>query len=147
MGPAGAAGAQGPTGPAGPPANVIGYANSGTSDVLLSTADTYFTVVSTVPVSTTGTYIVNASLILVVRNLDNVECGFFLASTGNAVGVPSQTGTNANSGYVNELKSIPVTAAFPVSAGDSIEIACLSDVGGSDVTGYTMTAILLNHIN
>jgi hypothetical protein len=151
-GPAGATGPQGPTGAAGPPANVIGYANSGSAAALLSTAGTKYNVVSTIPISTTGTYIVNASLNLQVLPLDTVECGFVLASTGNFVGFLSQTTNFGNSANADEAITTAFTAAFPVSAGDSIEITCQSGGGSnngnsSSVSGSTITAILLSKLN
>jgi hypothetical protein len=104
-------------------------------------------------VSTTGTYIVNATLILQVQPSDTVFCSFGLASTGSTPVVGfSQTSNFGNSANGAEGITTAFTAAVPVTAGDSIEITC--QTGGSSnngnsssVSGSTITAILLSKLN
>ena len=153
-GPVGATGPQGATGPAGPPAAVIGYGSESSGGVSFTVAGTRYTLATTSPVSTSGTYIVNTSLILSVRPLDGLFCGFALASTGNPAGSgASQIQNPGNSINADEVISTAITSAIAVNAGDSIEVTCLSGAGASNsgdssaLVGATITAILLSQFN
>jgi hypothetical protein len=132
---------------------VIGYAaNQGTGQQGLATALTYYTVVETPPVSTTGTYIVNASAVLLVIPFDTISCNFALASSGLNVGGDIAYTVPGNA-YDGADQNIPVssTSAFSVNAGDSIQFVCAGQASTvsnySEVYNGNLTAILLTKLN
>ena len=137
QGPAGPQGLQGPQGPAG-----ISVGTSGTSgtSVPLNQAQTLKTVLSGSAAPASGTYYVNASVMLVVAQGDTVAC--ILADNGNTVGAFSTVGPVANQTY----ETLPLSGAISMSAGDTPQVQC-SDYTSSNTTSFYdggITSVLIN---
>ena len=97
-------------------------------------------ILKTVPVSTSGYYMVHASINTVVTNGDT-QCW---ATTGQLA--PSNGFLAVSGAVTNDLG---ITDMLAVTAGDSIELWC-GDEGTSvfsNVIGASVSAILMNQVN
>jgi hypothetical protein len=145
-GPQGPAGSQGPAGPQGPagsqgPAGIsVGTSGTSGTAVPLNQAQTLKTVLSGSAVPASGTYYVNASVMLVVAQGDTVTC--ILADNGNAVGAFSTVGPVANQTY----ETLPLSGTIALATGDTPQVQC-SDYTSSSVTSFYdggITSVLIN---
>ena len=137
QGPAGPQGLQGPQGPAG-----ISVGTSGTSgtSVPLNQAQTLKTVLSGSAAPASGTYYVNASVMLVVAQGDTVAC--ILADNGNAVGAFSTVGPVGNQTY----ETLPLSGPISMSAGDTPQVQCTGYTSNNATSFYDggITSVLIN---
>ena len=127
VGPQGPAGPQGPQGPAGLAVGISG--TSGTS-VSLNQAQTLTPVLSTAAAPASGTYYVNASVMLVVAQGDTVAC--ILGDNNGLQGTFATVGPVANQTY----ETVPLDQAISVNAGDSVKVEC------TDYTSNNSTFVL-----
>jgi hypothetical protein len=137
VGPAGPKGPQGPQGPAGISAGVSG---TSAAPVTLNQAQTLIPVISTAAAPTTGTYYVNASIMLVVAQGDTVTC---LASGANGdTGAFTTVGPVANQTY----ETLPLSQMVPLNAGGSATVMCSDYTSNSGTSFYDggITATLIN---
>lgn len=145
-GPKGPAGPQGPQGPAGPqgpqgPAGATaGVSVTTGSSVPLNQPMTLTPVMFTPAVSTSGSYYVNASVMLVVAQGDTVAC--ILTNGGSASGAFSTVGPVSNQTY----ETIPVSGLLNLSAGQSAGVECSGYTGNSATSFYdgALNATLVN---
>ena len=117
------AGPQGPPGPAG-----VSVGTSGTSGtaVVLDQASTLAPVLAASAVPDTGTYYVNASVMLIVAQGDSVAC--VLGVNGAPVGAFATVGPVANQTY----ETLPLSQMMSLAAGSVPTVYC---------TGYTANAV------
>ena len=143
QGPAGPQGPQGPAGPQGPqgPAGATAGASvtTGTS-VPLNQSMTLTPVMFTPAVTTSGSYYVNASVMLVVAQGDTAAC--ILSNGGSASGVFSTVGPVSNQTY----ETIPVSGLLNLAAGQSAGVECTGYTGNSATSFYdgALNATLVN---
>jgi hypothetical protein len=81
-------------------------------------------------VANSGTYYVNASVMLVVAAGDSVAC--ILADNGNAVGAFATVGPVPNQTY----ETLPLTGTIGMSAGDTPQVQCSDYTSSNDVTQF-----------
>ena len=131
------AGPQGPPGPAG-----VSVGTSGTSGtaVVLDQASTLIPVLSASAVPDTGTYYVNASVMLVVAQGDTVTC--ILDVNGSGVGAFTTVGPVANQTY----ETLPLSQMVSLAAGSVPTIACSGYTSNAATSFYDggITATLIN---
>lgn len=131
----------GPAGPPGPAGMSFGASASNNTAIILDQGGTMVGVMSTSPVSQTGTYYVNASVGVSVAQGDTVVCAFFVgsatvgdfATTGPAVQATSQT--------------LPLTASLNLAAGQALAVTC-TDYTANPATSFTngaLTAVLISN--
>ena len=143
QGPAGAqgrAGAQGPAGPQGPAGISVGTSGTSGTSVPLNQAQTLKTVLSGAAAPASGTYYVNASVMLVVAQGDTVAC--ILADNGSAVGAFSTVGPVANQTY----ETLPLSGAISMSPGDTPQVQCSDYTSNNSTSFYDggITSVLIN---
>jgi hypothetical protein len=130
-------GPRGPQGPAGMSTGVSG--TSGTS-VPLNQAQTLIPVLSTAAAPASGTYYVNASIMLVVAQGDTVTC---IASGANG-----NTGAFTTVGPVSvqTYETLPLSQMVPLSAGGSATVSCADYTSNASTSFYDggITATLIN---
>jgi hypothetical protein len=97
--------------------------------VALNQAQVLKTGLSGSPVPASGTYYVNASVMLVVASGDTVAC--ILADNGVAVGAFATVGPVANQTY----ETLPLSGAIGMQAGDTPQVQC-ADYTSSNVTEF-----------
>ena len=130
-------GPQGPQGPAGISAGVSG--TSGTS-VPLNQAQVLIPVLSTSAAPASGTYYVNASIMLVVAQGDTVAC--ILSGANGNQGAFATVGPAANQTY----ETIPLSEMLPLNAGGSATVSCADYTSNATTSFYNggITATLIN---
>jgi hypothetical protein len=138
-GPKGATGAKGATGPQGPAGIAVGLSDTSNPAVVLDQADTLSPVLSAGTVPTTGTYYVNASIMLIVAQGDSAAC--VLADDGSEVGEFGTVGPAANLTY----ETVSLTAALPLLAGDVLTADCSDYTSNASTSFYNggITATLI----
>jgi hypothetical protein len=138
VGPKGPAGPQGQQGPAG-----VSVGDSGTSGTLvpLNQAQTLTPVLSTATAPTSGTYYVNASVMLIVAQGDTVAC--ILGDNNGLQGTFATVGPVANQTY----ETLPLSQAISVNAGDSVKVECSDYTSNNSTSFYDggITATLINN--
>jgi hypothetical protein len=117
----------GPPGPAG-----ISVGTSGTSgtSVPLNAVQTLVPVLSAAAAPASGTYYVNASVMLVVAQGDTVAC--ILAVNGAATGPFATVGPVPNQTY----ETIPLSDAVSLQAGQAPEVECSGYTGNAGTSFY-----------
>ena len=130
-------GPQGPQGPAGVSAGTSG--TSGTS-VPLNEAQVLVPVLSAAAAPASGTYYVNASVMLVVAQGDTVAC--ILAVNGATTGPFATVGPAANQTY----ETIPLSEAVSLQAGQAPEVECTDYTANSSTSFYDggITSVLIS---
>ena len=140
QGPAGPQGSQGPAGPQGPAGISVGTAGTSGTSVVLNQAQTLKPVLSASAVPTSGTYYVNASVMLVVAQGDTVTC--ILADNGNPIGAFSTVGPVANQTY----ETLPLSGAIGLASGDTVQVQCTDYTANSTTSFYDggITSVLIS---
>jgi hypothetical protein len=130
-------GPQGPQGPAGVSAGTSG--TSGTS-VVLNQAQVLAPVLSAAAAPASGTYYVNASVMLIVAQGDTVTC--IVAVNGATTGPFATVGPAANQTY----ETIPLSEAVSLQAGQAPEVECADYTANSATSFYDggITSVLIN---
>jgi hypothetical protein len=133
-------GSQGPAGPQGPAGISVGTSGTSGTSVPLNQAQTLKTVLSGSVAPASGTYYVNASVMLVVAQGDTVAC--ILADNGNAAGAFSTVGPVANQTY----ETLPLSGAIGMSAGDTPQVLCSDYTSNNSTSFYDggITSVLIN---
>jgi len=138
QGKTGSQGATGPQGPAGVSAGVSGTSSTAGS---LTTSPTFGSVLATAPVPTSGTYYVNASVLVSVAAGDTVAC-VLADNSGTHIGPFAIVGPAPSS--IDD--TLPLTFALPLSAGQSAVAFCADSTSGSATTfnDGSITATLIS---
>ena len=139
QGPTGATGATGPQGPAGLSAGVSAFQNPNTFSYLAALPGVV--VLQTGGVPTTGTYYINASILLFVDSADvDAYCYVTPTSSGTFDGI---IGASTVPSYILQAS---VTDSWFLVAGDSIQVVCVSELGDSNssASNANVTAVLIN---
>lgn len=136
QGPQGTQGTQGTQGPQGPAGLSTGTSGSSTTAVPLSTAMTFETVLHGAAAPTSGTYYVNASVMLVVSSGDYVAC--IISGTN----IFSTTGPAPNEMYV----TLPLTGSVSLNAGAVPTVQCEGYNGDAATEFYdgAITSVLID---
>jgi len=127
----------GPQGPAG-----VSIGTSGTSGtaVPLNGAQVLVPVLAAAAAPASGTYYVNASVMLVVAQGDTVTC--ILAVNGATTGPFATVGPAANQTY----ETIPLSEAVSLQAGQAPEVECTGYTANPSTSFYDggITSVLIN---
>jgi hypothetical protein len=134
-------GPQGPPGPAGPAGVSAGTSGTSGTSVPLNTAQVLVPVLSAAPAPASGTYYVNASVMLVVAQGDTVACIF--AVNGAATGAFATVGPVPNQTY----ETLPLSAAISLQAGQAPEVECTGYTANNNTSFYDggITSILITN--
>lgn len=128
----------GPQGPAG-----VSAGTSGTSStsVPLNEAQVLVPVLSAAAAPASGTYYVNASVMLLVAQGDAVTC--ILAVNGTTTGPFTTVGPAANEAY----ETIPLSDAVSLQAGQTPVVECADYTANSSTSFYDggITSVLINN--
>ncbi|HYG95827.1 MAG TPA: collagen-like protein [Solirubrobacterales bacterium] len=128
----GARGERGETGARGPAGIVAPLFGSDDSE---NVGDEESKVVVTVPVATTGTYVINAKTnIFALQATIDVECN--IEAGGDSVDFVQWTAGEASS-----RQPVALQAVAPAAAGQTIELRCFFEEGNGSVFGSKVTAI------
>jgi len=129
----------GPQGPPGPAGVSVGTSGTSGTSVLLNGAQVLVPVLSAAAAPTSGTYYVNASVMLVVAQGDTVTC--ILAVNGATTGPFATVGPVANQTY----ETIPLSEAVSLQAGQAPEVECTGYTANSATSFYDggMTSVLI----
>ena len=139
QGPQGPQGAQGPQGPAGLAVGNSAFLAAG-SDVPLASFPGAV-IAQTNPIQTSGTYYINASVLLHIDASDFAAyCYVTAASSG------FDDGLVGGSSAVGDYQSAAITDVWFLNSGDSAQIVCYSNAGDSSTFAYGagLTATLIN---
>ena len=139
QGATGATGATGPQGPAGLSAGVSAFQNPNSISFLAASPGVV--VLQTGGVPTTGTYYINASILLFVDSADvDAYCYVTPTSSGTFDGI---IGASTVPSYILQAS---VTDSWFLVAGDSIQVVCVSELGDSNssASNANVTAVLIN---
>jgi len=130
----------GPPGPQGPAGISVGISGTSGTSVPPNTAQVLVPVASTAAAPTSGTYYVNASVMLIVGQGDTVAC--ILADNNGAQGACATVGPVPNQTY----ETLPLSQAISVSAGDSVRVECTGYTANAATSFYDggITATLIN---
>ncbi len=134
-------GPKGPAGPQGPAGVSVGVSGTSGTSVPLNQAQTLTPVLSTATAPTSGTYYVNASVMLVVAQGDTVAC--ILGDNNGLQGAFATVGPVANQTY----ETLPLSQAISVNAGDSVKVECTNYTSNNSTSFYDggITATLINN--
>jgi hypothetical protein len=120
----------------------VGTSVTDTTPVSLN--DSLQEVMQTPAVSGSGTYYVNASVMLDVAPADTVRCALFnsVAGAGAWAGVGPVTSDDGSGVY----ETIPLTAMVQLTAGTSPEVLCEDTTSNASTDFYdgSMTSVLIN---
>ncbi len=130
----------GPPGPPGPSGVSVGVSATSGTTVSLDQANTLIPVLTSEPVPQSGTYYVNASIMLTVGQGDTVVCVYDIGGT--------ETGAFATVGPVAGLsyQTLPLTGMLNLTAGDALSVSC-SDYTSDAATSFyngAITGMLIN---
>ncbi len=140
QGPVGPQGSVGPQGPQGPAGLAVGISGTSSTSVALNQAQVLAPVLSTAAAPATGTYYVNASVMLVVAQGDTVAC--ILGDNNGTQGAFATVGPAANQTY----ETLPLSQAISVNAGDSVKVECSGYTANNGTLFYDggITGTLIN---
>jgi hypothetical protein len=130
----------GPPGPQGPPGASQGISASSNTNVPLHQGNTLVQVLAITPVPTSGTYYLNASIMLTVGAGDGVACVW--AENGTEVGTFATVGDVPNLSY----QTVPLSASLYLPAGTILQVLC-SDYNSVSQTSFyngAITGVLIN---
>ena len=130
-------GRQGPPGPAGVSQ---GISTSSSTNVPLNQGNTLVQVMTITPVPTSGTYYLNASIMLTVGAGDGVACVW--AENGTEVGTFATVGDVPNLSY----QTVSLTGSLYLPAGTNLQVLC-SDYNSVAQTSFyngAITGVLIN---
>lgn len=128
---------QGPPGPAGVSK---GISASSSTSVPLNQGNTLVQVMTITPVPTSGTYYLNASIMLTVGAGDGVACVWGL--NGNEVGTFGTVGDVPNLSY----QTVSLSGSLYIPAGSNLQVLC-SDYNSVQQTSFyngAITGVLIN---
>lgn len=130
----------GPKGPQGPAGLATGISGTSGTAVTLNQVQTLTPVLSTAAAPASGTYYVNASVMLIVAQGDTVAC--ILGDNNGTQGAFATVGPVANQTY----ETLPLDQAISVTAGDSVKVECSGYTGNSVTSFYDggITATLIS---
>jgi len=152
-GPSGAAGPQGPqglagpqgqpgqAGPQGPPGDSFGVSGTNGTETRIGSSNTTVLQAASVPVS--GTYYVNASVLVDVFQNDQVEC---LLGSANGVFTTPFFGVGPFSSGTLE-QTLPLTGSMDLAAGDAPVVDCFDPNAASFFLDGAITATLISSAN
>ena len=130
----------GPPGPPGPAGVSQGISASSNTNVPLNQGNTLVQVLAITPVPTSGTYYLNASIMLTVGAGDGVACVW--AENGTEVGTFATVGDVPNLSY----QTVPLSGSLYLPAGTDLQILC-SDYNSVSQTSFyngAITGVLIN---
>ena len=133
-------GPQGPPGPQGPAGVSQGISTSSNTNVPLNQGNTLVQVLTITPVPTSGTYYLNASIMLTVGAGDGVACVW--AENGTEVGTFATVGDVPNLSY----QTVPLSGSLYLPAGTNLQVLC-SDYNSVPQTSFyngAITGVLIN---
>jgi hypothetical protein len=133
-------GPQGPPGPPGPAGVSQGISASSNTSVPLNQGNTLVQVLAITPVPTSGTYYLNASVMLTVGAGDGVACVW--AENGTEVGTFATVGDVPNLSY----QTVPLSGSLYLPAGTDLQVLC-SDYNSVAQTSFyngAITGVLIN---
>lgn len=133
-------GPQGPPGPQGPAGVSQGISTTSTTNVPLDQGNTLVQVMTITPVPTSGTYYLNASIMLTVGAGDGVACVW--AENGTEVGTFATVGDVPNLSY----QTVPLSGSLYLPAGTNLQVLC-SDYNSVAQTSFyngAITGVLIN---
>ena len=133
-------GPQGPPGPPGPAGVSQGISTSSNTSVPLNQGNTLVQVLTITPVPTSGTYYLNASIMLTVGAGDGVACVW--AENGTEVGTFATVGDVPNLSY----QTVPLSGSLYLPAGTNLQVLC-SDYNSVSQTSFyngAITGVLIN---
>jgi hypothetical protein len=139
-GPRGPPGPQGPQGPQGPAGISTGISVSSTTGVALNTGvNNFVPVLSAPPAPATGTYYVNAMVMVYIGQGDGVDC---ILSAPGLSGVFADVAPVANSTF----ETLPLDQAVFLTAGQTVQVYCGDYTANGATTFYdgSMTGPLIN---
>src|SRR5690348_10712667 len=130
----------GPQGPPGPAGVSQGISASSSTSVPLNQGNTLVQVMTITPVPTSGTYYLNASIMLTVGAGDGVACVWGL--NGNEVGTFGTVGDVPNLSY----QTVSLSGSLYIPAGSNLQVLC-SDYNSVQQTSFyngAITGVLIN---
>ena len=130
----------GPQGPPGPAGVSQGISASSNTSVPLNQGNTLVQVLAITPVPTSGTYYLNASIMLTVGAGDGVACVW--AENGTEVGTFATVGDVPNLSY----QTVPLSGSLYLPAGTNLQVLC-SDYNSVAQTSFyngAITGVLIN---
>jgi len=130
----------GPQGPPGPPGVSQGISASSSTSVPLNQGNTLVQVMTITPVPASGTYYLNASIMLTVGAGDGVACVW--GENGTEVGTFATVGDVPNLSY----QTVPLSASLYLPAGTNLQVLC-SDYNSVQQTSFyngAITGVLIN---
>jgi hypothetical protein len=133
-------GPQGPPGPQGPAGVSQGISASSSTSVPLNQGNTLVQVMAITPVPTSGTYYLNASIMLTVGAGDGVACVWGV--NGNESGTFATVGDVPNLSY----QTVALSGSFYLPAGTNLQVLC-SDYNSVQQTSFyngAITGVLIN---
>jgi len=133
-------GPQGPPGPQGPAGVSQGISTSSSTNVPLNQGNTLVQVMAITPVPTSGTYYLNASIMLTVGAGDGVACVWDV--NGNESGTFATVGDVPNLSY----QTLALTGSLYLPAGTNLQVIC-SDYNSVQQTSFyngAITGVLIN---
>jgi hypothetical protein len=139
-GPQGPQGAQGPAGPQGPAGVSQGISTSSNTNVPLNQGNTLVPVLTINPVPVSGTYYLNASVMLTVGSGDGVAC--IWGVNGNEEGTFATVGNVPNLSY----QTVALSASLALPAGTDLQVLCSGYNSVSQTSFYNgaITGVLIN---
>ena len=133
-------GPQGPPGPQGPAGVSQGISASSSTSVPLNQGNTLVQVLTITPVPTSGTYYLNASVMLTVGAGDGVACVWGV--NGNEAGTFATVGDVPNLSY----QTVALSGSLYLPAGTNLQVLC-SDYNSVAQTSFyngAITGVLIN---
>ena len=127
-------------GPPGPAGVSQGISTSSSTNVPLNQGNTLVQVMTITPVPTSGTYYLNASIMLTVGAGDGVACVW--SENGTEVGTFATVGDVPNLSY----QTVPLSGSLYLSAGTNLQVLC-SDYNSVPQTSFyngAITGVLIN---
>ena len=127
-------------GPQGPPGVSKGISTSSSTNVPLNQGNTLVQVMTITPVPTSGTYYLNASIMLTVGAGDGVACVW--SENGTEVGTFATVGDVPNLSY----QTVSLTGSLYLPAGTNLQVLC-SDYNSVAQTSFyngAITGVLIN---
>jgi hypothetical protein len=130
----------GPPGPPGPAGVSQGISASSNTNVPLNQGNTLVQVMAITPVPTSGTYYLNASIMLIVGAGDGVAC--IWAENGTEVGTFATVGDVPNLSY----QTVPLSGSLYLPAGTNLQVLCSGYNSVSQTSFYNgaITGVLIN---
>ena len=133
-------GPQGPPGPQGPAGVSQGISASSSTSVPLNQGNTLVQVMTITPVPTSGTYYLNASIMLTVGAGDSVACVWGV--NGNESGTFATVGDVPNLSY----QTVSLSGSLYLPAGTNLQVLCsgYNSVQQTSFYNGAITGVLIN---